>query len=179
MTDHFSLLSSEQIYKGRVFTLRRDAVQLPDGKTAHLDIVVHGGAATLVPVDGEKRIWFVRQYRHAAGEVVLELPAGTIEPGEAAEVCAAREIREEIGMAAAVLQKIGEFYLAPGYSTEFMRVFLATGLTPDARPHDDDEFLEVTALPAAKAYAMVSSGAIRDGKTLAALLLARPHIEAL
>ena len=179
MTDHFSLQSSEQIYKGRVFTLRRDEVRLPDGKTAHLDIIVHGGAATLVPVDGEKRIWFVRQYRHAAGEVVLELPAGTIEPGEAAEACAAREIREEIGMAAAGLQKIGEFYLAPGYSTEFMRVFLATGLTPDSRPHDADEFLEVTALPAAEAYAMVSNGAIRDGKTLAALLLAKPYIEAL
>lgn len=179
MTNHYSLLSSEQIYKGRVFSLRRDEVRLPDGKAMTLDIIAHGGAATLVPVDAEKRIWFVRQYRHASGEVLLELPAGTIDPGESAEACAAREIREEIGMAAASLQKIGEFFLAPGYSTEFMHVFLATGLTPGARPHDDDEFLEVTAMPVAEAYAMASNGAIRDAKTLAALLLARPHIEAM
>ena len=179
MPDNFSLLHSEETYRGRVFTVRRDEVRLPDGKSARLDIIVHRGAATLVPVDAQKRIWFVRQYRHAAGESLLELPAGTIDPGESAEACAAREVCEEIGMAAGSLKKIGEFYLAPGYSTEFMRVFLATELTPYLKPQDADEFLEVTAVPAAEAYAMALDGRIRDGKTLAALLLARPYIDAL
>jgi ADP-ribose pyrophosphatase len=179
MPDDHSLILSEEIYRGRVFTVRRDEVRLPDGKSARLDIVVHHGAATLVPIDAQNRIWFVRQYRHAAAESLLELPAGTIDPGESAEACAAREVREEIGLAAGSLKKIGEFYLAPGYSTEFMRVFLATELTPDPRPHDSDEFLEVTAIPVAEAYAMALDGRIRDGKTLAALLLARPYIDAM
>ena len=179
MPDDHLLIQSEEIYRGRVFTLRRDEVRLPDGKASQLDIIVHHGAATMVPVDAQNRIWFVRQYRHASGESLLELPAGTIDPGESAEACAAREVREEIGMAAGSLKKIGEFYLAPGYSTEFMRVFLATELTPDPRPHDADEFLEVTAIPLAEAYALAHDGTIRDAKTLAALLLARPFIDAL
>jgi ADP-ribose pyrophosphatase len=179
MTNDFPLMHSDVIYKGRVFTLRRDEVRLPDGKSAALDIIVHHGAATLVPVDGDGRIWFVRQYRHAAGEVLCELPAGTIDPGESAEACAAREIREEIGMAAGSLKQLGEFFLAPGYSTEFMRVFLATDLTPDPRPHDADEFLDVVSIPVAEAYAMALDGRIRDAKSLAALLLARPHLDAM
>ena len=179
MPDDYSLILSEEIYRGRVFTVRRDEVRLPDGKSARLDIIVHHGAATLVPIDAQNRIWFVRQVRHAAGESLLELPAGTLDQGESAEACAAREVREEIGLAAGSLKKIGEFYLAPGYSTEFMRVFLATELTPDPRPRDADEFLEVTAIPVAEAYTMALDGRIRDGKTLAALLLARPYVDAL
>ena len=179
MPDDYSLILSEEIYRGRVFTVRRDEVRLPDGKSAQLDIIVHHGAATLVPIDAQNRIWFVRQVRHAAGESLFELPAGTIDPGESAEACAAREVREEIGMAAGSLIKVGEFYLAPGYSTELMRVFLATDLKPDPRPHDADEFLEVTAIPAADAYTMARDGMIRDGKTLAALLLARPYLDAM
>jgi ADP-ribose pyrophosphatase len=179
MTNDYATIHSEEIYQGRVFTVRRDEVRLPDGEPAQLDIIVHRGAATLVPLDAQGHIWFVRQYRHAAGESLFELPAGTIDPGESAEACAAREVREEIGMAAGSLKHIGEFFLAPGYSTEFMRVFLATGLTPDSRPHDDDEFLEVARVPVAEAYAMALDGRIRDGKSLAALLLARPHLEAM
>src|ERR1700682_603277 len=107
MTNKFSLIHSDEIYQGRVFTVRRDEVRMPDGKSARLDIIVHHGAATLVPVDRDGRIWFVRQYRHPAGEVLCELPAGTSDPGETAEACAAREVREEIGMAAGRLRHIG------------------------------------------------------------------------
>lgn len=174
----FNLIHSQVIHQGRVFTLRCDQVQLPDGNTAHLDIIAHGGAVTLVPVDEQNRIWFVRQYRHAAGETLLELPAGTIDHGEDPAVCAARELREEIGMAAGLLERIGEFFLAPGYSTEFMRIYLATGLHPNPGKPDSDEFLEVVAIPVDEAFMLASKGRIRDAKSLAALFLARPYLSA-
>lgn len=172
----FDLLHTQTIHHGRVFTLRQDTVRMPDGKTTTLDIIAHHGAATLVPVDDTGRIWFVRQYRHAAGDVLLELPAGTIDPGEAPEACAAREVREEIGMAAGKLQHIGEFFLAPGYSTEYMHIYLATDLRPAPLQHDADEFLSVVTVPIAEAYAMARDGRIRDAKSLAALLLAQPYL---
>ena len=174
----FRVEHSETVFQGRVFAVRRDRVRLPDGNTTELDIITHHGAVTLVPLDADGRIWFVRQYRHAAGEALLELPAGTLEPGEAPEVCAAREIREETGFAAAHLRLLGEFYLAPGYSTEYQYVYLATGLSPDPLPQDADEFLEPVALPVAEVRRRALSGGFRDAKTLAALLLAWEHLPA-
>jgi len=173
---NFEELNSVTIYQGHVFAVRQEQVRLPDGRTVQLDIVAHPGAVVLVPVDEEGTLWFVKQYRHAAAEVMLELPAGTTEPGEDLDVCAHRELREEIGMAAGNLQKIGEFYIAPGYSTEFLTIYLATHLQPDPLPGDDDEFIQVERIPVAQAFAMAESGQFRDAKTLAALILARPHL---
>ncbi|MBI5877854.1 MAG: NUDIX hydrolase [Chloroflexi bacterium] len=173
---HYDVLESRQLFRGRVFGLRQDRVRLPDGQTASLDIIEHGGAAVIVPVDEQGRIWFVRQYRHAAGEALLELPAGTLEPGEPPAACAAREVREEIGMAAGTIEPLGGSFLAPGYSSEFLHYFLARELTPDPAPHDADEFLEVVQLPAAEAYRLAAAGLIRDGKTLAGLLLAQSRL---
>ena len=173
---NFELLGSELIYSGRIFTIRRDEVRLPDGKTARLDILKHPGAATMVPVDGEGRVWFVQQYRHAAGKVLLELPAGTLNAGEAPEVCAAREVREEIGMAAGKLQYLGGFYNAPGYSTEYLHIYLATDLYPDPAPHDEDEFLAIEKIPFADALSMAGDGRIQDAKSIAALLMAQKHV---
>jgi ADP-ribose pyrophosphatase len=103
----------------------------------------------------------------------LELPAGTLEPGEPPEACAHREIREETGQAADKLVKLGEFFLAPGYSTEYMYVFLATDLRTDPLPGDRDEFIRVEAYPVAEVFKMIERGEIQDAKTLAALMLAR------
>ena len=122
---HFEFLTSETLLEGKAFRIRRDALRTPDGRTMSLDIVEHGGSAVMVPLDDEGNLLFVRQYRHAARAELLELPAGTRNGDEPYEICAAREIREETGMAAGQLEKVGEFYLAPGYSTEFMAVFLA------------------------------------------------------
>jgi ADP-ribose pyrophosphatase len=140
-SSQFHLLGSETVYRGRAFSVRRDQVSLPDGHSVTLDVVDHTGAVIIVPIDRDGRIWFVRQYRHAAGVVLLELPAGTLEAGEPPDDCAAREIREEIGLAAGQLEKIGSFFLAPGYSTEFMHVFLARDLSPSPLEGDADEFL--------------------------------------
>jgi len=172
----FRVERSETVFRGRVFAVRRDRVRLHDGNTTELDIITHHGAVTLVPLDAQGRVWFVRQYRHAAGETLLELPAGTLEPGEAPEACAAREIREETGFAAAQLRLLGEFYLAPGYSTEYQYVYLATGLSPAPLPQDADEFLEPVALPVAEVRRRALAGEFRDAKTLAALMLAWEHL---
>ncbi len=106
----------------------------------------------------------------------MELPAGTLMENEAYEPCAAREMREETGMAAGKLEKLGEFFLVPGYSTELMAVFLATDLRPDPLPGDDDEFLELMRIPTAEALRMAEGGRIPDAKSLAALLMARSHL---
>jgi ADP-ribose pyrophosphatase len=167
----FELIHSEQVYQGKAFDVRRDRVRAPDDQVLVLDIVAHVGAVTILPLDEQDRIWFVRQYRHAAGQVLLELPAGTLEKGEAPEACARREIREETGLAAGRIEKVGEFFLAPGYSTEYMHVFLATDLSPEPLPGDADEFLSVAAIPVDQVKRMVASGEIKDAKSLAALAL--------
>ena len=172
----YEIIHSLVTYRGRAFSVRRDQIRLPDGEAANLDIVEHSGAVTCVPLDDQERLWFVRQYRHAAGKMLLELPAGTLERGEPPEDCARRELREEIGMRAEHLEKIGEFYLAPGYSTEYMHVYLATSLRPDALPGDKDEFLSVEIIPVQNVLEMVETGEIQDAKTLAAILLARAHL---
>ena len=172
----FEKIQSERMYSGRAFNVRRDKLLTPNGETIYLDIVDHVGAVTLIPVDDEGRMWFVRQYRHAAGDELLELPAGTLDPGEDPEHCARREIREEIGMAAGRLSKIGEAFLAPGYSTEFMHFYMATELHPDPLPRDQDEFLTIEAIPVKDVYRWAVTGQIRDAKTLAGLLLARDSL---
>jgi ADP-ribose pyrophosphatase len=174
----FELIESNVLFQGRAFTIRRDRLRTPTGET-RLDIVEHGGSVVILPVDDEGNLLFVRQYRHAAGGELLELPAGTRDGAEPYEECAAREIREETGMAAGSLERVGDFYLAPGYSTEFMAVFLATDLKPDPLPADADEFLEVVRLPLRQALEMARQGKVPDAKSLAALFLARPYLERL
>jgi len=172
----FELLRSETLLKGRAFAIRRDWLKTPDGRETKYDIIEHGGSVILVPLDADGNLLFVRQYRHAAGTDLLELPAGTLDEGEEPAVCAAREIREETGFAAGTLEKIGEFYLAPGYSTEFMIVYLARDLTYDPLEADADEFLSVERIPLAEAIQMAERGEMPDAKSLAALFLARGYL---
>lgn len=169
----FETVQSETVFRGRAFHVRKDHVRLPDGQVTQLDIVEHKGAVTLIPIDDEGYIWFVRQYRHAAGVDLLELPAGSLESGEQPEACAAREIREEIGMRAGKLHKLGGFFMAPGYSTEFLHIFLATDLSPDPLPRDQDEFLSIERIHQSELDGMVQRGVIQDGKTLAGIFLLR------
>ena len=173
----FQFLSSEPVFQGRAFKIRRDTLKTPDGRETKYEIVEHVGSVIIIPVDEQGNLLFVRQYRHAAGKDLLELPAGTREGEELYEVCAAREIREETGMAAGKLKRIGDFYLAPGYSTEFMAVFLATELTRNPLAPDEDEFLQLEKIPINKAIEMAEKGEMPDAKTLAALFLARIYLK--
>lgn len=170
------IVQSEWVYRGRVFALRKDRVRLPNGEETELDIVDHGGAVVIVPVDDDGNLWIIRQYRHAAGMDLVEFPAGTLEDNEDIGMAANRELREEIGMAAGKLQKIGQFYLAPGYSTEKLHIFLAYNLTASPLPRDLDELLQVEKKPIAEVYSMAGRGDIQDAKSLAALLLAQRYL---
>jgi ADP-ribose pyrophosphatase len=172
----FQVLSSQIMFRGRVFNVRQDRLLMPDGNQTQIDIVEHLGAVTMIPVDEQGQIWFVRQYRHAIGVKLLELPAGAAEEGEDIEIGAQRELREEIGMAAHSLHHIGSFYLAPGYSSERMHVFLASDLYPDPLPGDDNEFLAIEKIPARQALSLAESRKLEDSKTLIALHWARPYL---
>lgn len=173
----FKTIATDQIFKGRVFSVRQDQVQMPNGRVARMDIVDHPPAVLLVPVDENGDIWFIRQYRHAAGKEILELPAGVIEPDESPENCALREIREEIGMSAKYIKQVGEFFMAPGYTTEYLFVYLARELRPNPLPGDEDEFIRVERIHITQAYRMAERGEIHDSKTLAALLLVKTLLE--
>lgn len=173
----FELIKSEVLLQGRAFKVRRDTLKTPDDRETKWEIVEHGGSVVILPVDESGHVLFVRQYRTAVGQELLELPAGTRAEDEPFEECAAREIREETGMEAGHLQKIGDFYLVPGYSTELMAAFLATELKENPLQADEDEFLQVERIPLKQAIQMAEAGQIQDAKSLAALLLARSHLE--
>jgi ADP-ribose pyrophosphatase len=173
----FNILDRKTIYKGYAFDLESVRMQLPDGNLKSYDLVNHRGAVTIVPVDPEGNILFVRQYRIGAEQELLELPAGVLNSMEPHDRAAAREVREETGMAAEHMQLLGDFYMAPGYSSEHMYVYLATGLYPDPLEQDADEFLELIPIPAAEALRMARSGRIQDGKSLAALLMVESSLK--
>ena len=173
----FEFLKSEPVFQGHAFKIRRDTLKTPYGRETKYEIVEHVGSVVIIPIDEQGNLLFVRQYRPATGMDLLELPAGTRDGDEPHEACAAREIREETGMAAGKLERIGDFYLAPGYSTEFMAVFLATELIYNPLKPDADEFLQLEKIPITKAIEMAEKGEIPDAKTLAALFLARTYLK--
>lgn len=172
----FKTLQSRQMFNGRAVNVWLDEVQYPDGRQVMVEVVRHPGSVTILPVDDDGQIWFVRQFRHPAGQLLLELPAGTLEPDEAPAVTAGREIREEIGMAADTLLPLGSFYIAPGYSDEFMHTYLATGLKPDPLDQDSGEYIQVEKFSIPEVFAMLERGEITDMKTVAVLSLARDRL---
>lgn len=163
-------IRSEEIHRSRVFTVRRDTLRLADGREMVRDVVEHPGAVVVLAVDGDDLL-FVRQYRYAAGESLLELVAGTCEPGEEPALTAHRELQEEAGFKAGKLRKLGEFFSAPGFCSELLHLYLAEELTPSRLPGDEDEELTVERLPLQEAVRKCLSGEIRDAKTLAGVLL--------
>lgn len=170
-------LHSQLIYDGKVVHLYVDTVMLPNDSTTRREIVRHGGAVAIVPIDAEGRAVLVRQYRYAAGRVLLEIPAGTLEAGESPDVCAVRELQEETGYRPGKLQKIGGVFVAPGYTTEYIHLYLATELVPSRLDADDDEFLEVLHLPIADVLTRIKHGEIADAKTISAILLAQEYLK--
>lgn len=171
------ILLSEPIYEGKLVRLYKETVELPDGQQAYREIVRHPGAVAMVPLLPEGDVLLVRQYRAAVQKILLEIPAGTLEPGEDLLDAAARELREEIGYRPGKLVRLGAEYTAPGYTSELIHLFLATDLAPARLEADADEFLEVVRLPLAAALRQVIQGDIPDGKTQIALLLAARHVQ--
>jgi len=164
-------LSSRRLYEGAVVRLRVDRVRMRSGREAVREVVEHIGAVVIVAVNGEGQVLLVRQYRHPTGRSLLELPAGTLDRDEEPEACAARELEEETGFRAGRLQRLGGFFVSPGYSTEHIHAYLATDLEPGSAGGDDDEEIEVLALPLAEVLRLAEAGELKDAKSLAALLL--------
>jgi ADP-ribose pyrophosphatase len=168
MEEH--ILRTQEIYNGRVVKLAVHDVQLPNGAEARREVVKHPGAVAIVAMDTARNVLMVRQFRLPAGKILREIPAGTLQDNELPDVCAVRELQEETGFRPGKLEKIGGIYLAPGYSTEYIHLYLATELTPSVLKGDDDEFLEVERLPLTDLLAMIDRGEIADAKSITALL---------
>ncbi|MEI6664772.1 MAG: NUDIX hydrolase [Chloroflexota bacterium] len=166
------VLSSQELVRSSYLRITRDAVRFPDGTEAERTVVWHPGAVALVVEDEDGRWLLVEQYRHPAGRTLLEIPAGTREEGEAPEATAAREVREETGYAAEHLEWLGGAWMAPGFSSEFIDFYLATGLRHDPLPQDHDEFIAPPRrLTVDELRAAMVSGEIQDSKTMTALTL--------
>jgi ADP-ribose pyrophosphatase len=169
-------LSTRTVYVGRIFDVTVDRVRLPHGREADLEIVRHEGSVVLLPVTAEGRVLLVRQYRHAAGRFMWELPAGSLETNEDPGAAAARECQEELGLVAERLEPLHTLYPTPGFCTETMTYFKATGLRVPG-PHDpiahqdEDESIEVGSFTTAEIRRMIDAGEIADLKTVAALFL--------
>lgn len=168
-------IESTEVFSGRLVKLRVDKVRLPDGRETTREVVVHRGAVAVVPMTESGKVVMVRQYRQAAGEVLLEIPAGTLEPGESPAECAHREVQEEIGYRSDDLILMFRSYLAPGYSTEMLHTFLARGLTKVTAERDPDEFIEVVEAPIDEALRFIETGEIKDAKTICGILMALRH----
>ncbi len=169
-----TVVSSTPIFKGKVLEVETWQVTLPDGRTAGREIVLHNGAAAVVPVDTRGTVTLVRQHRVAIDRVTLEIPAGKLDFREEDPfACAQRELEEETGLRAAKWQKMAHVVTTPGYCTERIALFLATELSQAAVHTDPDEFLRLVRLPLAEAVQMVMHGEIEDAKTCLGLLMAQ------
>lgn len=164
------LQSSEIVYTGAIFEIHKDKILTTRGHLATRDIIIHSGAATAVPIINDIDVILVKQYRHAAGQYLLEIPAGGLEKGEDPRDCIIRELQEEIGYKPNYVELLYSAYLAPGYSTEYLHTYLAKDLVPSKLTEDQDEEFEIVNINIHKLRDMILAGEVRDAKTIAAVL---------
>lgn len=165
------IISTEPIYKGRIFAVSLDTVREGD-ISYRREIISHNGSAVIIPVFEDKTVALVRQYRHAAGKYLLEIPAGSLNRDENPELGAIRELEEEIGVRAGKIEKLSEFYVSPGFLSEKMFVFLATEFTEVGQNLEDDEILSIERISFPAAFEMIRKGEIQDAKTMLGLIFA-------
>ena len=163
-------LSADYNYRGRIINLRVDTALLPNGSSATREVVEHPGGVCVAALTEDGYLLFVRQFRYPYQKVLLELPAGKLDPGEDPLEAGKRELREETGAEAARYESLGELYPSPGYCGEIIHLYAATGLTFGQMSPDEDEFLEVEKIPLEEAARMVLDNEIADAKTQAAVL---------
>jgi ADP-ribose pyrophosphatase len=169
------VIASEIVFHGKVFDVTTDTVREGE-QVFKRDVVRHRGSAAMVPVFSDGRIALVRQYRHAAAKRLLEIPAGTIDAGEDAKSCAARELVEEMGLRAGRLERLCEFYVSPGFLSEKMYVYLATDLIETQAAPEEDENLEIVYVDYRRAVEMIAAGEIEDAKTIIGIMRAALHL---
>ncbi len=171
MTSHLieTLVSKQEVFRGRMIHLRIDTVTLPDGKETTREVVEHPGAVAVVAETSEGKLLLVTQYRHPIGQISIEIPAGKLEPGEPIEEAAYRELLEETGFRAETITKIMEFYSTPGFSDEIMHLYAASGLNFEKSQPDEDEFIDCKDYTKEEVLNLIQSGQIKDAKTLIGL----------
>ena len=167
-----SVDETERIFDGRVFRVEKLRVTLPDGRKSFREIVRHNGGAAVVAVDEDGYVYLVRQFRMAAGKIMLEIPAGKLEKGEDPAACAARELTEETGLTAEKIVPLTSMYATPGYCSEKLHLYLATDLIQGDPHRDPGEFLNIRRYPMREVLDMIARGEIEDAKTIAGILLA-------
>ncbi len=172
MTFEEKTISSEMIYEGSILNVRKDKVTAVNGRTAYREIIEHTGGVTLAAITEEGKMILVKQYRKAAGKVVLESPAGRIEPGEDPQITALRELKEETGYTASHIEHVCSFYSSIGYSEEKIHLYYATGLTPGETDFDDTEAIVTEEVDIFRLQKMVLDGQIEDSKTIVAIMVA-------
>lgn len=168
--------SIRNVFKGRVLTLNLERVRLPNGRLAELEIAHHPGGAAIVALDADGRVCLLRQFRHAAGGWIIELPAGKLDGGEPPLECAQRELAEEAGVTAGRWEKLGEYFSSPGVFTEVIHLFLARDLAAVAARPEEHEVFETRWVPLDEAAALAAGGQLQDAKTLIGLLWARHRL---
>ena len=164
--------STTEVYKGRIFNFVTENLTLPNGRDAEMAFIRHPGSIAVVPLLDDNTVVMELQYRHPVGEYLLEIPAGTLEPGESPLNCAKRELMEETGYSAQELVELGKIHMIPAYSDEEIHVFIARGLTPAKQNLDPDEIIEVVTYPLAKAVQMIDAGKITDALTILSIQMA-------
>ena len=169
-------IDGKRIYEGNILDLEVDRVSLPSGGEATREVVRHKGAVVVLPLHEDRRVELVKQYRYPTGEVVLELPAGKLDPGEEPVECASRELAEETGWNPVEIHELGSFFTTPGFSDEVLHAFIATPLEPAPEVvQDPDEAIEIVTMTVEEALEACRDGTIRDSKTIASFLLAQLH----
>jgi ADP-ribose pyrophosphatase len=164
-------MSSRLAYRGRSIAVYRDEVELPNGRRVELDVVRHPGASAVVPFSSPRDVLLIRQFRHAAGGEIWEVPAGKLD-GDAPDVCARKELEEEAGRRAGRLERLGSIWTTPGFTDEVIHLFAAFDLEPVPMRHEADEVIRVVETPLARALEMIWDGELRDAKSALALIYA-------
>jgi len=158
-----------KIYQGKIIDLSVETVTLPNGVTTELEIITHPGASAVVPLKDDNTVVMIRQYRHAVGGYIYEIPAGKLHPGEDPRDCAVREVEEEIGYKVGTLEPLLSFFTTPGFTDEIIHIFVGKDLTPGTQDLGEDEVLEIIEVPLSKTIDLIKDGTIKDGKTIIAL----------
>lgn len=165
-------VNTNHVYKGKFISLDTVEVVLPDGNRSTRDIILHPGASVVVPLSENNEIYMVRQYRKPIEKVTLELPAGKLDEGEDPKVCAERELKEETGIEAAKIEHMISIHSTPGFSTEVLHLYLASGLTEGTANSDEDEFVSCEKYKIDELIGMIMSNEITDAKTIIGILMA-------
>ncbi len=163
-------VDSNEVYRGVLFSVKQDILHFEELPPHQWDTIIHPGAVAIIPVTKDGNLLLIQQWRRAVEKIIYEIPAGTLDKGEAPLICAQRELQEETGFKATTLTPLGGFYSAPGFCTEYLHLFVASGLSPSPLAGDDHEAIDVLEVPLKNALEMIDSNVIDDAKTITGIL---------